>query len=167
VRTTIDLEIVGLGIILYSPFAVRHIPTGQDYLEPHFWKPDDVARHVNACQIAAFGTGSPGRYLLELYDGPLDEKGLASATASVRLGIEVRDDSLCFRDLYDLMRWNPECPAAQAIPVANGFYRITAYTSPSLDDLEGAGQPVWLHFEASSEKPLLSWAEVPDLSGGE
>jgi hypothetical protein len=163
VKTTIDLEIVGLGIIFYSPFAVRHIPVGQDYLEPHFWKPEDVARHVNSCEISAFGTGSPGRYLLELYDGALDLRGMESAKASVRLGIEVRDRSLCFRDLYDLIRWDPACPSRQTVSIPDGFYRVTAYTSPEPGLVDG--QVVWLHLQQSADRPRLNWAEVPDLSG--
>jgi hypothetical protein len=164
-RSTIDLEIAGLGIVLYSPFAVGHIQKGQDYLEPHFWEPDDVARHINGCQISAFGTGSPGHYRLELYDGALDEKAFASAKARARLGIEVRDRTLCVRDLYDFIRWDPECPGPQTVSLENGFYRITVYTSPSPADVLGNGQPVSLHFEPWPEKPPLAWAGVPDLSG--
>lgn len=164
-RTTIDLEIVGLGIVFYSPFAVAHIQVGEDYLEPHFWRGRDVGEHINACQISAFGTGGPGRYVLELYDGPLDEQALNSAKAKVQLGIEVRDGTLCFRDLYDFMRWDPDCPADQMVSVADGFYRISVYTSPPDSGILGDGQAVWLHFEARTEKPVLAWAAVPDLSG--
>ncbi len=49
----IALDISGLGFILYSPPAVTHIPEGSDYLEKHFWQPDDVARHVMACQLTS------------------------------------------------------------------------------------------------------------------
>ncbi|HEX2344342.1 MAG TPA: hypothetical protein VHI98_27970 [Vicinamibacterales bacterium] len=101
-ETTIELEIAGLGIIFYSPFAVAHIQKDEEYIEVHFWEPPDVAAHVNACTISAFGTGGPGTFVLRLYDGELDVQVLKSAKASVRLGIEVRDSTLCFRDLYDL-----------------------------------------------------------------
>jgi len=43
-RTVIDLDIAGLGIIMYLRFAVTHIHEGQDYLSEHFSSPTDVAR---------------------------------------------------------------------------------------------------------------------------
>ena len=61
----IALDIMGLGIILYSPFAVTHIPEGADYLRSHFWTSDDVARNVIECRLTTFCTGSPGRYHLQ------------------------------------------------------------------------------------------------------
>ncbi len=48
-RVTID--ITGLGIILYSPAAVRHIIDGEDYFGASFLEPTDVARHVMACNV--------------------------------------------------------------------------------------------------------------------
>jgi hypothetical protein len=164
-NTTIELDIAGLGIIFYSPFAVGHIRKDEEYIDAHFWRPDDVARHVNACQVSAFGTGSPGLYVLHLHDGPLDAQALAAAKASVVLGIEVRDGTLCFRDLYDFIRWDPECPVGQTVALGNAFYRVTVYTTPIRPSTANAGQDVWLHFEPRVEKPHLEWEGVPDLSG--
>jgi hypothetical protein len=164
VDTTIELEISGLGIIFYSPFAVAHIKKDEEYIDAHFWEPPDVAAHVNACSISAFGTGSPGVYILRLYDGQLNARDLEAAKASARLGIEVRDNTLCFRDLYDFIRWDPECPAGQIVSMPDGFYRITVYTTPILNDSRD-GQVVWLHFEPSPQKPELAWTGVPDVSG--
>jgi hypothetical protein len=162
-RATIDLDIVGLGIVFYSPFAVAHIAAGRDYLESEFWEGPDVGRHVNACRISAFGTGSPGRYQLELYDGTFDKQAFDAATAGIELGIEVRDSTLCFRDLYDFIRWDPVCPAGQSVAMADGFYSIRVYTirPTNADDV----QTIWLHFEARPDKPVLTWNVVPDLSG--
>jgi hypothetical protein len=164
VETTIEIEIAGLGIIFYSPFAVAHIKKDEEYIEAHFWEPPDVAAHVNACTISAFGTGSPGTYLLRLYDNELDVQAFESAKAGVRLGIEIRDRTLCFRDLYDFIRWDPECPAGQIVSVPDGYYRITAYTTPVVGS-RGDRQDVGLHFEACPERPRLAWTGVPDLSG--
>src|SRR5215213_10277023 len=119
-RETISLTIEGLGIIFYSPSAASHIAPGEDYLESHFWEPEEVARHVNECRISAFGTGSPGCFVLELYDGPIDSPALARSKASARLGIEVQDERICFRDLYELIAWTPEYPATQTVNMPNG-----------------------------------------------
>ncbi len=162
-KAELTLEIEGLGVVFYSPSAARHIGSGEDYLSAHFEKPEDVAQHVNECQMSAFGTGTPGRFFLILYDGPIDSKAVEVAQAKGRLGIEVHDGRLCFRDLYDLMEWDPECVDAQMVSLPDGFYRITAYTSPPPSGILGDGQTVWLHFERWPEKPKLSWRGVPNL----
>jgi hypothetical protein len=161
--TTVTLEIAGLGVIFYSPRAAGHIGRGEDYLETHFWQPEDVARHVTDCQISGFGTGSPGRFVLRIYDGPIDAAGLEAAAVKARLGIEVHDGVLCFRDLYDLMKWEPDCAESQCVHLPSGFYRITAYTSMPESGVVGDGQTVSLHFEPCAEKPRLAWSGVPDL----
>lgn len=163
-RAVIDLEIAGLGIILYSPFAAAHIHERQDYLSQQFWNPPDVARHVMDCGITTFGTGSPGRYRLFVYDGEIDEASAQAADRAIRLGIEVRDRRLCVRDLYDLMSWTGECPDGQQLTLADGFYRITAYTSAPANGVLGDEQEISLHLEAVAERPALRWDGVPDLT---
>jgi hypothetical protein len=160
---TVRLTIEGLGIVLYSPLAAAHIARGDDYLKSHFWKPEDVARHVNDCEISAFSTGGPGRFVLRLYDGQIDSAGVEASSVQARLGVQVHEGLLCFRDLYDLLDWEPSCPEAQTLSVPSGFYRITAYTSPPSSGILGDDQAVWLHLEPSAEKPRLAWSGVPDL----
>lgn len=113
-----------------------------------------------------FGTGNPGRCTLELYDGALDTPAFASAKTKVRLALEVADRSVCFRDLYDLMNWEPECPEAQSVYLENGYYRVTAYTSLPLSGIVCDCQVIWVYFERWPERPLLVWSGVPDLAPG-
>lgn len=42
----INLEIVGLGIIFYSPYAVKSIREGEPYLMRHYNEPQDVLEHI-------------------------------------------------------------------------------------------------------------------------
>ena len=86
----IDIELRGLGVVLYSPSAVADIPEGADYLREHFWRPEDVARHVRECRLTAFGTGSPGRFRLGFPLGEPDEAEVQAAASKLRLGLEVR-----------------------------------------------------------------------------
>jgi hypothetical protein len=139
-KQELKLEIAGLGIVFYSPFAVADIPKGSDFLSQHFMKPQDVASFVNACTISAIGTGSPGSYLLRLFDGPYPNELEKVSRATIRLGIEVRDGSLCFRDLYDFMEWDPVCPAGQQIAFPNGFFRITVCSSRPASGILGRDQ---------------------------
>ena len=126
-KEKINLSIAGIGVIIYSPFAARHITEGEDFLSSHFWEPEMVAKYVSSCQIAAFCTGSPGNYAIKLIDGVYPAADINNAKAKIRLGIEVRDQTLCVRDLYDLMEWKTECPAKQAISIQDGFYLLTVY----------------------------------------
>jgi hypothetical protein len=126
----VALDIQGLGIILYSPPAVAHILEGEDYLERHFWQPADVARHVMACRLTAFATGSPGSFRLRFRDGPPDEAAVQVAAFKLRLGRCVEGGTVCVRDLYDLMEWSADCPPGQQLPTPDGWYRLTVCTSP-------------------------------------
>lgn len=121
-----------------------------------------MAEHVNDSRISAFCTGGPGRFVLQLHDGAPDEERLRSATGRVRLGIEVRDRTLCFRDLYDFIRWDPECPDGQSASLEDGFYFVDVSTTRRPPD---ETQVVWLRFERSETKPDLAWTVVPDISG--
>src|SRR5947209_8746739 len=126
----IAIDIRGLGLILYSPPAVGHIAEGADYLRDHFWEPADVARHVMECQLTAFCTGSPGTFRLRFTDGPPDTAAVQAAEFKLRLGLQVRGSTVCVRDMYDLMAWSADCPAAQQFPAADGWYRLTVFSSP-------------------------------------
>ena len=151
----IAVDISGLGFILYSPPAVSHIPQGSDYLEQHFWQPEDVAKHVMAGQLTAFCTGTPGSFRLRFHDGPRDDQAVDASDYKLRLGLEVHESVICVRDLYDLMRWSAECPEAQQLPIADGWYRLTVYTSRPPSGILGDNQAIDIHLEAMQEKPTL------------
>ena len=159
----INVQISGLGFILYSPPAVRHIAEGSDYLETHFWEPEDVARHVMDCQLTAFGTGTPGAFRLRFHEGALDERALGAADFKLRLGLQVHDGVLCVRDLYDLMEWSADCPASQQLRMEDGWYRLTVYSSRPASGILGDDQVIDIHAEATREKPRLRWEDVPSL----
>jgi hypothetical protein len=159
----IAVDISGLGFILYSPRAVSHIAEGSDYLEKHFWHPQDVARHVMDCQLTAFCTGTPGSFRLRFRDGPRDEQAVDAADFKLRLGLEAHEGVICIRDLYDLMQWSAECPELQRLPMADGWYRITVYSSRPGSGILGDNQVIDIHLEAMREKPKLRWEGVPSL----
>jgi hypothetical protein len=157
------LDIQGLGIILYSPPAVAHIPEGSNYLQEHFWQPADVARHVMECQLIAFGTGSPGSFRLRFSNGPLDEKAVDAAAFKLRLGLRVSDGVICVRDLYDLMDWSAECRPEQQIQAVDGWHRLTVYSSPPPSGILGDGQVIEINLEPVARKPSLRWEGVSNL----
>jgi hypothetical protein len=157
------LELSGLGVVLYSPPAVAHIPNGANYLREHFWAPTDVVRHVMECQLTAFCTGSPGSFRLRFADGPPNEAAVQAAEFKLRLGLQVQAGMICVRDLYDLMAWSADCPPEQCLTAADGWYRLTVYSSCPLSGVIGDGQVIEICLERVSEKPRLRWDGVPSL----
>jgi hypothetical protein len=162
-KSEISLSTVGLGIILYSPFAVDHIPDGDDYFTASFSKPEDVAAHVVQGSIAAFCTGSGGSFRLVVYDGDLDDERARAAEFKVRLWLEVRDLEACLRDVYDLMHWIRDCPRSQVMTVPDGFYVVTVYSSPPPSGIIGDDQTIYLHLERVCQRPTLMWGGIPQL----
>jgi hypothetical protein len=161
----VEISIAGLGIIIYSPFAVEHIAKGEDYLTRRFWQPSDVATHVNSCTLTAFATGTAGDFRLVLYNESLDENAFAKAEFKVELGLEVRGGEVCLRDLYELMDWVKECPEDQKIKVEDGYHLLKVYSSRPVSGVLGDKQKVWLHFRKVVAKPELHFKGVPHLIG--
>jgi hypothetical protein len=159
----LHLDVAGLGIILYSPFAVAHIAEGDDYLQAQFWEPEAVAKHVMACGLTCFCTGSPGRYRLSFIQACPPDDVVNRATLKLRLGIEVRDSTVCVRDLYDLMDWSAECPEGQQVKLADGFYRITVLSATPRSGITGDNQRITLYFDQVKKKPQLRYEGVPSL----
>jgi len=160
---SLRLQIDGIGVVLYSPWAVADIPPGSDYLSAHLWRADDVARHVNASRFAAFGTGSPGTFVLHFSTDGLSEASLQRADFKVRLGLEVRDDLICVRDLYAFSSWEPVCPQAQQLPWPSGFYRLTVHSSAPASGVLGDDQDIFIHVQSSLTRPDLAHRGVPQL----
>ncbi len=157
------LSTAGLGIVFYSPFAVAGIEEGEDYFSNSFQKPNEVAAHAMKGDIATFCTGSGGDFLLVVYDGRVDDGAVQAAEFKIRLCLEVRGTEVCFRDVYDLTDWRKECPSSQKMPLADGFYCVTAYSSTPESGMIGDDQIIYIHFEKVGEKPNLKWDGVPQL----
>lgn len=158
----IALDIAGLGIILYSPSSATHISEGEDYLEEHFWKPEDVQEHVQAGTITVFATGTPGRFLLRTHDGYPSPAKLAGAEYKLRLGLR-SDGLVVFRDLYELMDWTPEFPPDQVYPLEAGIYHVTLCTDTPASGVLGDDQVVDIYFQALDEFPALASEGIPTL----
>jgi hypothetical protein len=79
------------------------------------------------------------------------------------LGVEVRDSRLCIIDLYDLMRWDPECPLAQCIDLDDGFYNVTLLSRMPASGVLGDDQEVLVFLQKVSEMPELTITGIPYL----
>lgn len=160
---TINISIDGMGLVVYSPFAVKKIPEGEDFLEKSLWNPEDVKKQVEACQIVPFCTGSPGDYIINCYEDLPDEDYLSRFEYILRLGIIVRNDTVCIRDLFDFMQWDPRCPDEQKISIPSGYYVMTICTSTPESGITGDKQLIEIHFYEIEFFPATKSNGVPLL----
>jgi len=157
------LEIQGLGIVLYSPFSVRAIREGEDFLSKHYLHARDVIPHIEKGSIVGFGTGSPGIFNIDFFAGYPKEEFLNSQDFKLRLGLEVRNRTVCIRDLYDLMRWTTLCPKAQQIELEDGYYHLTVCSELPESGTLGDDQPIAVFLKQLEQLPELHYQGVPTL----
>lgn len=82
---------------------------------------------------------------------------------SIRLGIDVQDEKICFIDLFWLMEWYDDCPSEQTINVANGYYHVTLLTKKPSSGRWGDEQIIYVFLNKVTAMPELSWNGVPAL----
>jgi hypothetical protein len=157
----IQLNIIGLGIIIYSDFAVSEIAEGEDYFSNRYQLPEQVAEHIHQGTIVGFCTSSPGSYILKFLNGYPSEAELNSREFKLRLGIEVKDNRVSVRDLYDLMDWKSMCQPNQVIKIENGFYHVTLCGNISASGILGDDQEIYVYLQPIDKMPELKYAGVP------
>jgi hypothetical protein len=160
---TIDLDISGFGLIFYSPFAAADIGEGEDYLESCFGNPSEVEKQALEGRIVGVSTSSPGLFLLSIQSGYPPNDLLSAYQYKLRLGVEVRNEILCIRDLFDLMSWSAECPAGQTVMLENGFYHITLLSNTPESEVLGDEQEILVYLQKLGEMPKLRFNGVPTL----
>ena len=160
--TTLQIVVDGLGLMIYSPWALAHVADDEDYFSSYFERDEDVAEHVRACSVATFCTGSPGTYVVRCTTD-LPKVNAPAFDNSIRLGLEVRDETACIRDVYDLMEWSADCPADQQLRLRDGYYRLTVSSRRPESGITGDIQEVLVLFEPWDKRPGLAWDGVPSL----
>jgi hypothetical protein len=156
------LDVQGLGIIMYSPSSVASIREGDDYLEAHYWNPDDVEEHIQAGSIVTFATSTPGTFVLRFHEGYPGDRRLADAEFKLRLGVR-SDGILVIRDLYELLDWREGFDPEEAIPLPAGIYHITLVSNRPASGRLGDNQVIDIWFQQVPEFPALARDGVPTL----
>lgn len=162
----INILLDGMGLVFYSPFAVKKISEGEDFLMSHLWEPKDVMKQVESCKIVPVCTGSPGYYIIDCFEGLPDQSYLEHFQYVLQLGIIVRDDTVCIRDLFDFMNWTSDCPEEQKIHLKSGYYVMTICSSTPKSGITGDHQSIQLHFLEVSSFPATRYPGVPLLCDG-
>ncbi|MFZ6733711.1 hypothetical protein ACO0LG_17420 [Undibacterium sp. Ji42W] len=159
----ICLDVAGFGFIFYSPFSTEFIQHGEDYFETTFSDPAVVEKQATEGRIVGVSTGTPGRFFLEIFKGYPEQTTLERHIFKLRLGVEVRDRTLCIRDLFDLLNWDAECPREQMIDIDDGFYHLTLLSNEPESGVLGDDQVVQLYLQELPEMPRLKYSGVPTL----
>lgn len=160
---TICLDVAGFGFIFYSPFSAASIQHGEDYFETTFSDPAVVEKQANDGQVVGVSTGTPGRFIFEILSGYPEQSTLDQHSFKLRLGVEVRDSTLCIRDLFDLLNWDAECPRDQMINIDDGFYHLTLLSNEPESGVLGDNQAIQIYLQELPEMPRLKYSGVPTL----
>ena len=159
----IELPIDGMGIAIYSKGCMTYVKEGSDFFASDFSSPSDMAAHIRKGDITGFCTGSDGDYILKIRNGYPDSELAKEYPVSIRLGLEVRDHTVSFVDIYWLMEWNLDIPSDQQIELEDGFYHLTVLTRLPDEGYWGADQTIYLFFNKLDSMPELAWKGVPQL----
>lgn len=159
----IDLSIDGMGIVMYSPATVAGIPQGYDYLSNKYSEPSQVADHIKKGDMVGFCTGTGGNFILKIREGDPSEEIDKEYPVAISLGIQVKDETICFIDLFWLMEWDYDCPPEQSIKVPNGYYHIVVMTKRPESGIWGDDQVIYIYLKPMNTMPQLMWNGVPQL----
>ena len=160
----IKLMIDGMGIVMYSPKTVEGIESGYNYLKNEYTEPQQVAEHILKGDMVGFCTGTGGYFTLKIRNGYPAENEYEKYSVGIRLGIEVRDETICFIDLFWLSEWEDDfCPPKQRIHIPNGYYHVTILTRKPKSGIWGDNQEICVYLNPLNEMPELKWNGVPML----
>jgi hypothetical protein len=153
---TIEMDIKGLGIIFYSEDSVKHIKQGDNYLKNNYWDDIDVLEHIFDGSIVGFCTGSPGQYILEVTICSKEELCISGYDYVMKLGIQVSQNKIYFKDLYDLMDWDNDCADEYTFKIENGFYEVNILSNLPKTKIN-------MFFIRSEKMPQLHYSAIPTL----
>lgn len=154
----IHLNVHGFGVLVYSPYAGDQIPPNSNFLVQSFSTPEQVLPFVYEGSLVAFQTGD-GFYHLKLRQGYPD----TYLRHMLRLGVLVKDSTLCFRDMYELYHWSPDCSSDQKLRVDDGHYHLTVCSEGDFSQNE---VEILIYLNPLDEMPKLDFrGGVPVLFG--
>lgn len=160
-----QLDITGLGIIFYSPHAVRHIEEGELYLQEHYWAPQDVVRHVYEGSIVGVATGTPGIFHLNIYQDTQPDIDELRPDYALKLCLKVTEHTVYFRDLYVLQRWEKMNETGIKVEMEDGNYEVIVCSWIPESGTLGDHQQIDFYFNRTAELPKLRYEGVPALLG--
>jgi hypothetical protein len=149
--------------MFYSPALARHIAENSDYLEDHYSTGRQIQSHINDGTIVSFSTSSPGVFRLRFPEGSPNDEEIEKREFKLKLGLQCRGGTVCFRDYYDLMEWHSHCPPEQEIRLPEGNYEVTLCSDVPKSGIIGRDQVIDIYFKRVIELPRTSFKGIPEL----
>ncbi|MCM1193246.1 MAG: hypothetical protein NC389_12560 [Acetatifactor muris] len=159
----LDLDIDGMGLVLYSEGAVQELEEGENFFQRDYSTPEQVAAHIKKGDIVGFCTGSPGRYHIKFREGYPDERMDGQYPVAIRLALDVKGGRISIIDLFWLMEWSHDCPPEQQLCVEDGIYHLTVLTAKPASGIWGDNQEIHIYMQQLDTMPELAWEGVPPL----
>lgn len=162
----IKFQLEGLGFVFHSGKIMQEIEEGYDFLRNEFWENTKVANHAMKGDMIGLCTGSPGTYNLTIRLGnPEDDDSImVSHPHRLRLGIEITDNYMYIRDLYELLEWHSECRDECKVWLENGFYEMKILTAIPESQIIGDNQELLIYLEKKKSMPSIEILGVPQFA---
>lgn len=158
-----QIYISGVGIIFYSPESVKHIREGDNYLEEHYLKPEDVIEHIYEGSLVGVCTGTPGIFDLNIYQNIDPDIDDLDPDYALKLCLKVTDNTVYFRDLYVLLDWEKEEESEIKVHVENGCYEVIVCSWIPESGIRGDHQRIDMYLNQVDTLPKLRYKGVPSL----
>lgn len=119
------------GLMLHSPSAVANFEEGEEYTDALGDFRTTAGKLVREARIVMLSTGSPGLdYTLRFVVGAAPQAVIATAIATIELGMVVTDDSIVVRDGYQAEDWGDPDYSHAVVKIPTGRYRVLAASLP-------------------------------------
>jgi hypothetical protein len=140
----------GLGLIIFSPSVLAHIPEGADFMSELGCEPKGRLYEplVQTQRVVLLGTGSPQTdYAIRV----VPPAAAGQALDAAEFGLSIEGGVLAIRDGYAPMEWLVDDPYEIRFSVPDGYYRVRALWVPRRDGSD-ADMHIDLVFEPASER---------------
>lgn len=158
-----EIEIDGLGFIIYSEGATNHIKENENYLENSFTRGKDVIGSINRGEIIGISTGSSGECVFEFREGEPKPNFYENHDFAFQVPLNVEGGKIIIRDLYDLLNWTKEVPSNQVLEVEDGLYSIIVVGSLQDVDYCLRTKDIYLFLVKDDDAFMAQWNEIPCL----
>lgn len=160
----IDLDIAGIGLIIYSEAELPNISIGSDFLQSQFMTEDQIFHFLQLGKLMGISTGTPGFFLIKCFIvDSADETNSHSSEFIAHGYVFVSDQSVCIRDLYDLMEWQAELNERQKVNLPNGHYHVVVTSRTPETGILGDNQVVHIYFIKKNSVHVLDFTGIPAI----
>ena len=160
----IELEVTGMGMILYSDHAVAELEEGEDFFSNSYSTVGDVLKEVNSGGIVGICLETPGQYIIKVREGFPSDELADNSKFKLRLSIEVDENNRIYvRNLDDLSNWEKACSSSQIVDVEKGYYTVLMSSNMPNIGYFGDEQVIYMYLEKDEVFVTPHFKGVPNL----